>query len=97
MAEGFKASYAGIGKMLKGPIGSAAARLGAEEVKATAEATAPVETGDYKDSFGIREGMGIDRAEAVVYNDSDHALIVEFGSGHTPRHRTLGKALGPIE
>lgn len=69
-------------------------------VKKTAEATAPdyepLGTG-YVTSFelevGVREGTH-PRACATVKNTSEHAIFVEFGGKATPRHRTLGKAIG---
>jgi len=39
-------------------------------------------------------GDNAERAEVYVVNNSPHAFDVEFGRGKTPRHRTLGKALG---
>lgn len=96
-AQSFRADYKGIGEMLKGKIGLAAVMPKAEQVRATAEATAPYYEGDhdhYKDHFSIEVGEQRQRAVVTVVNDSGHALAVEFGRGNTPRHRTLGKALG---
>lgn len=90
----FQGDYAGIGEMLRGSIGLAAALHQAEKVKATAEAIAPVYTGEYKSVFDIVPGDNAERAEVYVVNNSPHAFDVEFGRGKTPRHRTLGKALG---
>jgi len=92
--EGFKADYRGIGEMLRGEIGLAAVLHRAQEVKATAKTIAPVYTGEYKKSFDIEVHETDDRVEVDVVNTSDHALRVEFGGRGTPRHRTLGKALG---
>lgn len=93
-SQDFQGDYAGIGEMLRGAIGLQAALQQAEKVKSTAEAIAPVYTGDYKQSFDIELGENAERAEVYVVNTSTHAFEVEFGGKATPRHRTLGKALG---
>jgi hypothetical protein len=93
----FNASYRGIGEMLKSPEIEAEMVRRAEKVKAQAEATAPVDTGQYKASFSVRSsrrgGVKKDRASATVLNDSPESFYVEYGASHTPRYRTLGKAL----
>lgn len=71
----------------------------ASRVKAVAEAISPEYTGEYKGSFGTYVHVGHSggpeqRAIGTVYNSSDHAHIVEFGGGPTPRYRILGRALG---
>lgn len=100
-AQPFRADYRGIGEMLKGEIGLKAVLPQAEKVKATAEATAPdyepLGVG-YKEEFSIETGIKDGkRAVATVKNSSDHAIYVEFGGKATPRHRTLGRALGVVE
>lgn len=97
-AQSFRADYKGIGEMLKGQIGLKAVLPQAEKVKAAAEAIAPdaPPLGEgYKYEFSIETGIKDDkRAVATVKNTSPHAIYVEFGGKNTPRHRTLGKALG---
>lgn len=94
----YRKSYAGVGEMLVMP-GMVAAMAGrANKVAARARATAPVQTGEYADSFvvtsGIRPpGRGPARAYGRVTNTSDHAIHVEFGNEHSRGHRTLGRAL----
>ena len=65
-----------------------------------AQALAPVETGEYLDSFevdnGIRQTGRSRRAYARVSNTAPHAMAVEFGFGATPRYRVLGHALGVV-
>lgn len=70
------------------------AMLGAKAraVKARAEATAPVNTGRYRDSFQV-EFAQTDRRVARVVNTVPYALYVEYGGSVTVRHRTLGAAL----
>jgi HK97 gp10 family phage protein len=93
----FRASYRGIGQMIRAPWMQAEMRRRAEKVKATAEATAPVETGDYKNSFtlssGARGGIRRDRAYGRVTNTSGHAVFVEYGTSAQPARHTLRNAL----
>lgn len=61
--------------------------------------------GRYRDSFSIESGRdgGIhsDRAYAIVRNDAvtdgkkpiSLAVVVEFGTEHSPAHHTLGRAM----
>lgn len=103
----FKGSYKGIGEMLRSDFMVEVMRVQAERVKAVAEAIAPVGSeadgdkhpGLYKSSFrvesGVREGKK-PRAVGRVVNDAPYAFHVEFGSKDTPKHRTLGKALGIV-
>jgi hypothetical protein len=93
----FRASFSGIGKMIRSPGMQAEMRRRAEKVKAVAEATAPAESGEYKGSFrvtsGARGGWKEDRAYGRVTNTSEHAFYVEFGTSKTPKHETLRRAL----
>lgn len=74
----------------------------AERVKAVAEASAPIETGHYKESFEVktskRGGIHNDRAEGRVITTDPAALSIEFGhltQGGTfvDGHYTLTRAL----
>jgi hypothetical protein len=93
----FKASYSGIGKMIRSPGMGAEMRRRAEKVKPLAEATAPVDSGEYKSSFkvtsGARGGVRKDRAYGRVTNSAPHAFYVEHGTSKTPAHHTLRRAL----
>lgn len=60
----------------------------AEEVAARARATAPVETGEYRDSIHTRENPTPNRARAEVVAEDDKAMVIES------RTRNLGSALG---
>jgi hypothetical protein len=74
----------------------------AEGIMTRAIAIAPVgrgrdkHPGRYKASFHIRShsrgGATNDRAEAVVYNDSEEALYVEFGHYGEEPYRVLARA-----
>ena len=91
----FRASYKGIGEILRSQQMQREMADRADRVKSTAEALAPRETGDYAASFRveteIREGK-TRRAVAKVINDSPHATYVEWGTSRTPRHRVMGRA-----
>ncbi|OLT13005.1 hypothetical protein BJF79_03640 [Actinomadura sp. CNU-125] len=93
----FRASYKGIGQMIRSPEMQAEMRRRAEKVAATAEATAPVDSGDYKGSFqvtsGPRGGVRKNRAYGRVTNTSNHAVYVEYGTSRTPARSTLRDAL----
>lgn len=71
----------------------------AEKVMARAEATAPVDTGDYKKSFRIVTSVRTvppyktKRAVATIGNTVPYAIHVEYGTKNQPRRRVLGKAL----
>lgn len=96
----FKASYTGIGAMLKSPEMQAAMRQLAEKVKARAEANAPVgdpaedpHAGRYKSSFYVSAGVQhrkTSRAYAEIGNTAPEALFVEYGdSGNGAAHVLL--------
>lgn len=93
----FRVSYKGIGEILRSEQMKREMQARGDQVKAAAEALAPVDTGNYAASFrvesGIREGK-TRRATAKVINDSPHASYVEWGTSRTPRHRVMGRAAG---
>ena len=93
----FRASYKGIGKMIRSPEMQAEMRRRAEKVAAAAEAAAPVESGDYKGSFkvtsGARGGSRKNRAFGRVTNTSSHAVYVEYGTSKVRARHTLRDAL----
>lgn len=74
----------------------------AENVAELARATAPVgpegdpHRGLYRDSFTVTGGVQereTRRAYGEVSNDVPYAIDLEYGNAHTPKYRTLGKAL----
>jgi hypothetical protein len=75
----------GLGKWAKTDPGLQAALVATAHVgKRYAESIAPVETGEYRDSFGVTEETGrAETAGAMLYNDSEHAAAVEFDHHHT--------------
>lgn len=62
----------------------AAARAAADRVASAARASAPVDTGAYRNSIHV-EMKFQQRAVAVVVADSDHAMIVESRTGNLAR------------
>lgn len=98
----FQPNYAGIGEMLRAEFMEAEMLRRAEKVKAVCEATAPYDPNSkdgshYKDSFRVEAsragGLKKDRAEAKVISDDPAAFHIEMGTGDTPKHRTMGKAI----
>lgn len=87
-------------EVLRAPWMRAVMRARGVAVLAAAQQMAPVETGEYVESFeltdGIRRTGRARRAYARVTNTAPHALAVEFGWGPTPRYRVLGRALGVV-
>lgn len=105
-AGDFRLDYGGLGRYLGSEEMQKLVRDRAELVKAVAQATAPdyEPLGEgYKYEFEVKVEVTptgrtkTPRAVATVFNTSDHALEVEFGAGATPRHRTLGRAIGAAE
>lgn len=79
----------------------AAMHARATAVMSAAISMAPVDTGEYVDSFSTSDGIGPYggrglRAYGRVTNSAPHALYVEFGFGRVPRYRVLGRALGAV-
>lgn len=94
--------YGAFGKeCLQAGYMQAAMHARATAVMAVAVSTAPVDTGEYVDSFSTSSGVGSYggrglRAYGRVTNSAPHALYVEFGFGRVPRYRILGRALGAV-
>lgn len=96
----FDASFAGIAQMLRSEMVGLALEGQAKRVLDRAKSLAPVsETsahpGRYRDSFKVRVGLNRrrSRVEAVVYNDSPEALMVEKGTINNPPYNVLTRAL----
>lgn len=95
----YKRDEAGTRELMNGPEMQAVMRQVADEAMPRAVALAPVRTGEYKSSFSVlvHEGGGIhhDRAEALIINDSAHAVLVEdWDEFHTMRD--AAEALGGL-
>jgi hypothetical protein len=77
----------GARELLNSPEVRAMLRQRAEAVAARARSTAPVNTGDYRNSIQV-ESATTDRAVERVVSRAPHALIVEARTGN------LARALG---
>lgn len=68
-------------------------RARGRRVVQAAQATAPVDTGEYRDSIHLEDGNG--DGEVLVVASAGHSIYVEHGTrqpGH-PAHHTLTNAL----
>lgn len=100
---GYKHDYAAFGEhVLRADFMREAMEGYAEKAKAAAEADAPFDADSrdgthYKDSFRVESrnvgGVHKDRAEALLINDDEAAVFVEFGTKNNPAHHTLTRAL----
>jgi hypothetical protein len=89
----YKPDYKGTGKLMRGKEMEAFMRLRAQEGKQYAEVIAPRETSEYASAFRVASTRSGDRATAYLYNDSDHAYLVEY----VDDYRTLGVVADIIE
>jgi len=98
----YQPDHRGLGELLVSPEMEKAMRSLAEKVMARAVSLAP-DAAPYGEGYiasfevdsGVRPGT-TPRAFGRVENTSGHAVFVEFGGPHTPKHRTLGKALDAL-
>lgn len=94
----YRMNFAGLGKVMRSRGMQTMLAGEAQRGKQYAEVIAPVDTGDYASSFRVTAsargaGRWSDRAVAYLYNDSDHALLVEYEDDY----RTLGIVADIIE
>lgn len=92
--------HEGIGEMLRAEFMQQEMERRANIGKDFAEATAPYDEHDgdhYKDKFHVVLHPEHDRARADLVNDDEAAFQIEFGTRHSPRHRTLGKSMDVME
>jgi len=94
----YEPDFPGLGKIMRGKQMQAMLAAQAQKGKQYAEVIAPRDTGDYAASFRVSSaargaGRFADRAAGYLYNDSDHALAVEFQDDS----RTLGIVADIIE
>ena len=94
----YEPNIEGLGKIMTGRGVEAMLGARAQAGKQFAEGMAPRRTGDYAASFSVSTssrgaGRWSDRATAYLYNDSDHAVAVEFQNDE----RVLGRSVDVIE
>jgi len=77
-------NQAGVGELARSEGMLAEMRRCAEVIEEIAIAIAPVDSGDYVESFRVTAtkhgGAKGDRAQATVTNTSNHSTFVEFGT-----------------
>jgi len=68
-------------------------RARGRRVVQAAKDTAPVDTGEYRDSIHLEDGPG--DGEVLIVASADHSIYVEHGTGVPghPAHHTLATAL----
>lgn len=79
-------------EVLNSPNVRAQVDLAANRMLAEARATAPVDSGRYRDSLHIEHVMHEHRQTALVVADSDNAMLVESQTGNLARARRKAKA-----
>jgi hypothetical protein len=84
-----KLNSSGVDQVLSTAKTRAALRPIVEQVAAAARASAPVESGEYRDSITV-ESVTTDRAVERVVARAPHALVVESRTGN------LARALGSV-
>lgn len=98
----FKASYEGIGQMLRSAEMQAAMhRIVDEKMLPFAESISPFDPDDpdgqyYKDGFEVSSGVQHEktsRAYGRLINTDSAAVYVEYGAKATPAYRVLGRSL----
>lgn len=77
-------NHAGMAGLLKDDGVRADLTRRMERVLAAAQASAPVATGEYRDSLHIEQDT-TDRAAVRVVSDTDHTLVVEATTGSLAR------------
>jgi Bacteriophage HK97-gp10, putative tail-component len=71
--------------LAKSPEVRAIVQAKAEQVAAAARASAPVDTGDYRDSIHVEMVTTPFRVVGKVVASSDHAMLVESQTGNLKR------------
>lgn len=84
MATKIKLNSAGIKKLLNSSGVRADLTSRAERVLSAAESSAPVASGEYRDSLHLAQDT-TDRAVVRVASDAPHALVVEANTGNLSR------------
>ena len=93
MAKGIRVELNGraMGELLKSDDVRSELTKRAESVLSQARATAPVDTGAYRDSLHVAQDSTAHRATVKVVSDADHAPIVEVRTGNLARALDAGR------
>ena len=78
-------NYKGIGKVLRSAQTRKDLTGRAQRVLASAKASAPVATGEYRDGLHIEQDTHPTRAVVRVAGDTDHDFLVEADTGNLAR------------
>jgi hypothetical protein len=102
IAYWFEMDKAGFGELANSPELRAEMRRRAEQAAQWVRASAPVDTGDYRDSvhvvdLGAHQGRRRDRAEVQLHASDPAALWVEVGARGRAGHHLLTRAIDMIE
>lgn len=89
----FTPDEAGIRQILRAPFMVDDVRRRGENVKARAEATAPVDTGRYRDSMRLSYGVRGGTAYAEITALAPYSKWLEFGTRYMRAFKTLRRAL----
>lgn len=79
-----KLNHGGMAALLRDPGVRAELTRRMERSEQAAKESAPVESGEYRDSIHIEQDT-TDRAAVRLVADSDHALVVEAKTGNLAR------------
>lgn len=81
----FVPNRSGIDELQRGPDLQRELRRRADRIADAARASAPVLTGEYRDSIHVEEEVVDGKAVARVVASSDHAIYVEAETGNMTR------------
>lgn len=90
MATRVKLNSAGVRAILQSPEVAAELMVHAKRIAAAARASAPVETGEYRDSIAAFTDLHSDRVVAHVATTAPHGLLVEAHTGNLARALDAG-------
>ena len=82
--HGWKLNSSGIGGLLKSDEVRSVVTARAQSVLSSAQAMAPVDSGEYRNSIHMFQAT-TDRAVTRVGSDADHALTIEARTGNLAR------------
>lgn len=98
MSVQFRNHYDGMRQVLTSPAMQAEMRRRAEAAASVMRGAAPVDSGEYRNSFDVSSGIREDGKRAVgrVVNTSDHAVFVEFGNGSQRGRYVMTNAIAKV-
>lgn len=85
-----KPNSGGIKDVLTSSAMQAAVQEAADEIASRAKASAPVDSGEYRNSIDTEAGASTDRAVVYVVAGAEHSLVVEAKTGNLLRAASGG-------